>query len=64
MNAGTKVQTPRGEGEIASRMPDKMYVVKFVTQECGETKIRFVQYSEQELTALKGNGQDERRNAS
>jgi hypothetical protein len=55
MNVGQKVQTPDGkDGEIASRrIPGKMYLVKFVTRECGETKIRFVQYSEQELTALK-----------
>jgi hypothetical protein len=55
MNVGQKVQTPDGkDGEIASRrIPGKMYLVKFVSWECGEVKIRFIQYSESELKALK-----------
>jgi hypothetical protein len=56
MNVGQKVQTPDGkDGEIASRrIPGKMYLVKFVTWKSdGSPEIKFRQYSEKELTALK-----------
>jgi hypothetical protein len=55
MNAGQKVQTPHGEGEIASRrIPGTLYLVKFVTWTSdGSPEIKFRQYSEKELTALK-----------